>query len=134
MVSCLVVSRVPTVSAVGEVDLATAPQLVEALASALANNPPSVVLDLGGVTFLDSSGLAAMVQSNKQCRALGGRLRLSNIPYRIEQLLKVSGLESFLDRHDSDIPVLKVTPGGVGHKVRTGEEQASRNLEVDPPA
>ena len=50
------VSGLPSLSVRGELDLATAPQLMEAMESLLSQPPRGMVLDLTGTTFLDSSG------------------------------------------------------------------------------
>ena len=46
----------PALSVRGELDIATAPQLAEAVEAQLSQAPRSLVLDLTGTTFLDSSG------------------------------------------------------------------------------
>ncbi|SDC24531.1 STAS domain-containing protein [Actinokineospora iranica] len=61
----------------GEVDLGSAPRLTAALDSAIAAAaaatavPKAIVADLTSVTFLASAGLAALVESDDQCRARG---------------------------------------------------------------
>jgi anti-sigma B factor antagonist len=47
----------------GEIDLATAPELESAIASELASRPARLVLDLTGVTFFGSLGLATLVRA-----------------------------------------------------------------------
>ena len=46
----------------GEVDLSNVALLREAVESFVASSPPRVVLDVGDLTFMDSSGLAALLQ------------------------------------------------------------------------
>ena len=62
---------------VGEVDLYTAPALRERLAELVAAGVTNVILDTGGVTFLDSSGLGVLVGSHKRLRAHDGSLALA---------------------------------------------------------
>jgi anti-sigma B factor antagonist len=50
----------------GEIDTATAPQLLSAADAAIASRPTILVLDLGGVSFLASAGLTAMVLIQRQ--------------------------------------------------------------------
>ena len=64
-------------SAVGEIDLATAPALLDAIESELGRSAPDrVVIDLSEVRFLDSSGLNALVRLQKllEDREIGMRL------------------------------------------------------------
>jgi ABC-type transporter Mla MlaB component len=50
-------TETPVVVVDGEVDIATAPELAEAVAEALEKLPRTLVFDLADVTFLDSSGI-----------------------------------------------------------------------------
>ncbi len=52
----------PALSVRGELDLATAPRLAEAAESQLSQQPQSLVVDLTGTTFLDSSGARELVR------------------------------------------------------------------------
>lgn len=53
----------PMVKVAGEIDLATADQLRTALLPVLAAGPPCITFHLAGVDFIDSSGLAVLVNS-----------------------------------------------------------------------
>lgn len=89
------------VKATGEVDVFTAPQLREALASAVDGDRRQVVVDLEEVDFLDSTGLAVLVFGLKRVRERGGDL---SVVCRHEQILKVltiTGLSKILAVHDS---------------------------------
>ena len=63
---------VVTVTVVGEVDTFTAPVLRSTLDSQLEQQPKELVIDLSGVQFLGSAGLAVLVETQKSSRA-GGR-------------------------------------------------------------
>jgi anti-sigma B factor antagonist len=66
-------------SVVGEIDLATAPELVEAIESRFAGGGQGtarVVVDLTEVEFLDSSGLNALVRLEKLLAGNGVEVRL----------------------------------------------------------
>ncbi|HYQ69482.1 STAS domain-containing protein [Actinophytocola sp.] len=65
------VGGVRVVEAAGEVDLVTAPALRTALLDALAESPGGLcVVDLTGVTFLDSAGLTTLIEVNQRARSL----------------------------------------------------------------
>lgn len=53
----------PVVVAQGEVDMATAPELSEAMTEALERNPSKLILDLTEVTFMESSGIKVVVHA-----------------------------------------------------------------------
>lgn len=78
----------------GELDVQTAPQLLDDAGGACGEG--AVVVDCAGLTFLDSTGLGALVALRKRCEAVGGRLRLVDVPGRIELVLRISGLDELL--------------------------------------
>jgi anti-sigma B factor antagonist len=63
------------VSVAGELDLYSTPQLVAEL-EALAPDGPELVLDLGAVTFIDSTGLGAILLNLRRLRAAGGDMAI----------------------------------------------------------
>lgn len=85
----------------GEIDYDTASRLGEEAASAVqtARNP-RLVLDLGDVTFCDSTGLAVLVGIWKAVHATGGRLVLARVPQRCRQLLHRTGLAKIFTVRD----------------------------------
>jgi anti-sigma B factor antagonist len=56
----------------GEIDLITAPQLGESINAAMAQEPPTLVVDLSEVDFLTSAGMAVLLGCNQQAR---GKIR-----------------------------------------------------------
>jgi anti-anti-sigma factor len=60
------VDDVAVVAASGVIDMLTAPQLEEALRSALGKKPASLVVDLSGVEFLASAGMGVLVAAHDE--------------------------------------------------------------------
>src|SRR3954464_13274409 len=60
----------------GELDIAAREELDMALAAAEATGVGDVVLDLRGVSFMDSAGVHAAVESDRRCRETGRALRV----------------------------------------------------------
>jgi anti-sigma B factor antagonist len=85
-----------TVCVAGDVDMATAPDVREALQRAGASEG-DIVVDLGRCTFLDSSGLAVIVEANRQTRAAGHRFALRAPGRRVVQLLEVTSLRDEIE-------------------------------------
>ena len=81
-----------TVSAAGEVDTFTAPMLQAALEIQLERQPPELVLDLRGVRFLGSAGLALLVETQKAADARDIRLLLIATTRPVTRPLQVTGL------------------------------------------
>ena len=87
----------------GEVDLVSAPQLLAALRDALASGRP-VVVDLGAVTFLDSSGLNVLIEAHKRAEELTTVMALRSVPPRIQKLLHITRLDEVLVVEREDPP------------------------------
>ena len=81
------------VTAVGEVDVHTAPRLRAALLEAEAGDPNTVVVDLTSVPFMDSTGLGVLVGGLARARESGHRLVLAGATDRIGRLLRLTGLD-----------------------------------------
>ncbi|MGV9306630.1 MULTISPECIES: STAS domain-containing protein [unclassified Nonomuraea] len=86
-----------TVTCRGEVDIATAGRLEGLLADVLSRSRPDVVLDLHDVTFLDASGLTALIRGDDRARGVGGRLRLANVPGHVARIIRITGLDRRFD-------------------------------------
>jgi anti-sigma B factor antagonist len=80
----------------GEVDIATADHLRDSVAAALAaQRITRLVIDLGEVTFCDSSGLSALVDAHSSCQERGVALILHRPSARMRTTLKFSGLAEY---------------------------------------
>jgi anti-sigma B factor antagonist len=84
----------PVIAVTGEIDVATAPQLRECLHDVIARGEVTIVLDLLGVTFLDSTALGVLVGALKRCRELGGELHVVVADPRIVKIFEITGLTS----------------------------------------
>ena len=75
----------------GDVDIVTSPQLDESLTHAESTHR-RIILDLGAVDFLDTSGLAVIVGHWKKLESAGGMLALAGARYRYTKTLWITGL------------------------------------------
>lgn len=77
----------------GEVDVATAPDLREHLASiAESGDGRPVVVDLSGVTFIDSTGLGVLISTRKRCEDDARPLAIVIVEPRILKVFEITGL------------------------------------------
>ncbi|WP_369135331.1 STAS domain-containing protein [Modestobacter sp. I12A-02662] len=81
-----------TVTVVGEVDTFTAPVLRASLDTQLEQQPKALVIDLCGVQFLGSAGLAVLVETQKSARTRDVALRLVANTRAVTRPLEVTGL------------------------------------------
>jgi anti-anti-sigma factor len=85
------------VRAAGEVDIATAPQLRQCIQAFTG----VVVVDLSGVTFLDSSGINALIGSKNSLAESGGALRLRGVQPPVRTVLAATGLADWFEVEES---------------------------------
>lgn len=75
--------------------------LRERVKSLLASNKKKILLNLGGVSFIDSAGVGTLVASFTSARAQEGALKLVNLTKKFQETLQVTRLltvfESFSD-------------------------------------
>ncbi len=84
----------PTLLVYGEIDVMTAPRLHEALNLVIREGPPILQVDLANVTFIDSTGLSALVVAHRQLDELGGELRLVSVPPKVARVFELVGLDA----------------------------------------
>lgn len=77
----------------GELDLAVADDLVE-LITAAGIGARIVNLEIGDVTFIDSTGIRALVDGGRTINDWGGRLRIRSRSYQVNRVLELTGLGS----------------------------------------
>ncbi|MHC4471580.1 MAG: STAS domain-containing protein [Planctomycetota bacterium] len=58
----------------------------------IADGHRNIVVDLGNVEFIDSSGLGALISTLKVLRANDGDLKLANLPQRVRSVLEITRL------------------------------------------
>jgi anti-sigma B factor antagonist len=85
----------------GELDVITAPDLAEQLDALASEACPRVLIELSGLTFVDSAGVSVLVKSRHEAEANGRRLILRNATEQVSQVFSVLGLASWLAYEDS---------------------------------
>ncbi len=75
----------------GEIDAASCPILRSALARAFDGDHATVVVDLAGVTFMDSSGVGTLAQAHTTLAGTGRQLVLRGAAGIVERVLTISG-------------------------------------------
>jgi anti-anti-sigma factor len=91
---------VGVLAVVGEIDMASADEFRDRLLAGLQRSG-SLEVDLGGVTFIDSSGLAALVRLRTEAEILGRNVALVKVSPSTARLLELTGLQTLFD---ADLP------------------------------
>ena len=88
------VGELLTVMLDGEIDHHRAKEIREKIDEAIEFNMPSLlILDFGGVTFMDSSGIGLVMGRYRLLQKKGAKLNLTNLPPNIYKVMKLAGIE-----------------------------------------
>jgi anti-sigma B factor antagonist len=80
--------------------------LKDKIQSLLQQGQKKILLDLGGVSYVDSAGLGQLVQIHATTKNKGGSLRLINVTKKLKDLLVVTKLVTVFDSYDSEADAL----------------------------
>jgi anti-sigma B factor antagonist len=89
------------VCASGELDLSTALRLKDELREALAAGADTLVLDLSGVTFLDSATLSLIAGAHNHLGGRGGRMLVVSPNAQVARIFGLARMRTPIELHDS---------------------------------
>lgn len=84
---------VTVIAPTGRLDVAGAPALKEAVAEVVKDGQQHVVIDMEGVSFVDSTGLGSVIAALKQVRGSQGELRLAAPNQQVRVVLELTTLD-----------------------------------------
>jgi anti-anti-sigma factor len=100
------------VSVAGEVDLETASQLGDHALDTIREVSPHVVLDLTGVTFMDSTGLKVLLTIQRRAEIAGGSFAVAGASRSVRKILSLTGLDQTFTLHET-MAEIDPAPDGV---------------------
>jgi len=83
----------------GRLNMVAAPAFKNLVEETVASGQTRIVVDLGQVTFIDSSGLGALISGLKATRQAGGDLRIADVPEQVMTVLRLTNLDRVLRAH-----------------------------------
>jgi anti-sigma B factor antagonist len=93
----------------GRLDAETCNQLKQAFHDLVANSIRHVTVEMSQVTFIDSSGLSALISGLKTLRQAGGSLNLAAVGTQVRTALRLTLLDTVL-------PIFETVAEATGHK------------------
>jgi len=81
----------------GEVDINSSPEIKKVFDKLISSKTPKIVVNLSKVTYVDSSGLATLVEILKNMRTYGGKLRITDMSPKIKSLFEITKLEKLFE-------------------------------------
>jgi anti-sigma B factor antagonist len=86
---------------IGRIDLGSSPEIKQRFVEAVAQGRARLIVDLGDVSFIDSSGLGALISGLKAARAAGGYLRIVRPNDQARMILELTTLHRVLPAYGS---------------------------------
>jgi anti-sigma B factor antagonist len=77
----------------GEIDLHVSPEVAESLRTMIAKKPKIVVVDLAKVTYLDSSGLAVLIEGMQNVQEYGGKFAVAGVQESVQHIFDIARLD-----------------------------------------
>src|SRR5437764_1135297 len=89
----------------GEIDLHVSPEVAASLRTIIAKKPKHLVVDLSRVSYMDSSGLAVLINAMQDVKAYGGKLTLAGINNNVRSIFEIARLDQFflIDPRDNEL-------------------------------
>lgn len=81
--------------------------LREALRDLVAKNQNKILLNLGDVSYIDSSGIGELVSGYTTVSNGGGQLKLLNLNKRVKDLLQITKLYTVFEVHDDEAAAIR---------------------------
>ncbi len=81
----------------GELDLATTPLFVESLLEAERSDSELLLLDMGGLTFIDVAGLSAILAAARRAARVGRRIRVSDASAPVRRLFELTAIDQAIE-------------------------------------
>lgn len=108
------VSGRPVLYVTGEIDIYTAPLFKQAVVNLVSEGTHNIVIDLTGVTFMDSSGFGTLLGATRRLRPGGGGLHLAGANSTIQRMLRLTRLDSIMQVHESAEAAVQAVGTGDG--------------------
>jgi anti-sigma B factor antagonist len=77
----------------GEIDLHVSPRVAESLRTMIKQKPTRLVVDLSAVTYIDSSGLAVLIEAMQDVEAYGGKFFLAGLQENVRPIFEIARLD-----------------------------------------
>ncbi len=91
----------------GEIDVYTSPKVKEALNDLIQKGNNNIIVNLEGVSYIDSTGLGVLIGALKRVKENNGDIKLVCTNLQIKKIFDITGLVKIFDLYDSEELALK---------------------------
>jgi len=91
----------------GEVDLYSSPQVRKKIFDLVKNKVPVILINLEKVKYMDSSGVATLIEGLQQCNKYNGRFALFGLQDNVREVFELTRLDKIFEIHSDRESALK---------------------------
>ena len=91
----------------GDIDLYNAPDIMVMIDKLLENKKFNIVINLNDVSYIDSSGIGALILSSLHLKKYKMGLKIINVSASVKKVFELTNLTSFFDIYDSEKEAIK---------------------------
>lgn len=84
----------------GDIDIARSPELRKFFDSLIKKNEKKVLVDFAGVSYIDSSGLATLIEMHQRLKKSGGSMRCCGMNQKIKNTFEITKLHKLFEIFD----------------------------------
>jgi anti-sigma B factor antagonist len=81
------------ISLEGEIDLHVSPRIAATLITAVKEKPRNLIVDLAKVSYIDSSGLAVLIEAMQSVEKYGGKFALAGLQENVKPIFEIARLD-----------------------------------------
>jgi anti-sigma B factor antagonist len=119
------VGRVTVISCAGRIVVGQPSDSLRDHVHHLLRDRRALILDLGEVGFIDSTGLGTIVRLLSATRQARGDLKLCSVPSSVQSLLKITTTQRLFDIHDNEEKAVAAFYSGAGPSARSSRTSAN---------
>ncbi|MBL8993564.1 MAG: STAS domain-containing protein [Spirochaetia bacterium] len=86
----------------GEIDLYNAPEIKDTIKAQMDGGHKKIIINLENVSYIDSSGIGALISSLSNLKKIGGGLKIINVYDSVRKVFELTKLTSFFEIYDSE--------------------------------
>lgn len=91
----------------GEINIDTSPDLRKAFDRFIHNNIKKIVIDFSGVSYIDSSGLATLIELLQRLKRIDGKFRICSMSAKVKNIFEVTKILKLFGIFDTQEAALK---------------------------
>ena len=95
-------SNIPVIEVSGEVDLYQTNAIRDKVTELIGGNKNKAIVNMSGVSYIDSSGLGALISCRTNMKKAGGDLKLSALTDTVKSVLEITKLSQLFDIYETD--------------------------------